>query len=193
MRLFVGIELPAALSTSLETALGDLRQDGSAWAREKWVPTANLHVTSCFIGEVAQGALTPLRDALAEAAVGVRAFELVPRRIVAHPGVRHASMLWLSFDDPSHRAADLAARLTEAAVPFGAAPTGRTYTPHATLCRARRPRLVDAQVLARATESIRRRRTAVSVVSCTLFSSRLTPSGPVYERVGRLRLKESAG
>lgn len=182
MPVFAGIELPPDLVSSMMRASQRFRHEALSWADEKWVPDRNIHVTSCFVGEVSRAALGALCDSMAAAAGASPGFVLHPRAVVPRPSARRAGMLWLAFDDPSGGAALLADRLTQSAAPFGAEIPGRDYSAHATLCRARRPHSVDTTALDALNSRLSGVLTPVSVVSVTLFSSLLTPSGPVYER-----------
>src|SRR4051812_21864075 len=61
MRLFLAIELPEATRRHLLEAVDLLRP---AWANVRWVKPDNLHLTLKFLGEVSEGAVAPLCEAL---------------------------------------------------------------------------------------------------------------------------------
>src|SRR5271157_5866479 len=66
MRLFAGLDLPAATVHRLEDLLDRLRPT----ARIQWSPPDNLHITTKFIGEWPEERMDELKAALA--AVGPR-------------------------------------------------------------------------------------------------------------------------
>src|SRR5260370_10498754 len=66
MRLFVALEIPAAVRDNLATLIKDLR---NLDPKSRWVRPENLHATLKFIGEAPPGKLDAMRSALG----GVRA------------------------------------------------------------------------------------------------------------------------
>lgn len=189
LRAFVGLELPPEVRRAYVAASDVVRRTDPRWAGEKWVAADNLHVTTFFIGNVPEEALAELETSLAEQVSDVDEFDLPLASIAAVPGARKARMIWAELADPTQRASELAERVARAAVAFGAMPPDRHYRPHVTLCRARRPRAVEPCAIEAANELIEGSAEAMSVVSATLFSSRLTPRGPVYERLAAWRLR----
>ncbi len=63
--------------------------------------------------------------------------------------------------------------------------------PHITLVRSRRPRRVSTEALEAGDKIIRRAPVEcfLSVERFTLYSSTLTPTGPVYEKIASVPLK----
>lgn len=183
VRCFVGLPLPKALARRLESAGALIRSVDPTWSGEKWVPAKNLHVTTFFIGPIAPDRLEALTGALEEAVVRCDPFELHVRVVQAVPRPGRAKMLWVSFEDASGRAADLSHAVGEVALAYGSEPDFRSYSPHATLCRARTPRPISATAVDAANEPLSGALSAMSVASATLFASRLTPRGPDYEQL----------
>src|SRR5277367_6773623 len=66
VRLFVALEIPAAVRDNLAAFLNDMRKlsDQLTEKHVRWVPPENLHVTLKFIGEVADAKLDGIRAAL---------------------------------------------------------------------------------------------------------------------------------
>ena len=60
VRLFTAIDLSPEAIASLERLLGELRPT----ARISWIPVANLHLTTRFLGEWPESRLDELRAAL---------------------------------------------------------------------------------------------------------------------------------
>ncbi len=98
-------------------------------------------------------------------------------------------MLWAVLEDPTRRCGDLAGIADIVAVGVGLESDARPFVPHITLVRARRPRPVSAALLSAAEEQTRLALLQpMSVASATLFSSVLTPQGPIHERLARFAL-----
>jgi 2'-5' RNA ligase len=92
-------------------------------------------------------------------------------------------MVWARFSDDEGRCADLAGRVEGAAAAIGLPAEQRSFAPHVTLVRARRPRALDGAALTGANAVACAEQISMSVLSATLFASTLTRTGPVYEAI----------
>jgi hypothetical protein len=90
-----------------------------AWAGEKWVAEANLHVTLRFIGMLPDTQVDAAAAALAGAAALHEPFALRLAAFRARPTSRRAHMVWATLDDTEGACASLAADVAAALVPFG--------------------------------------------------------------------------
>lgn len=184
VRCFVGIPLPAGIADPLAEACAALRKADRSWRDEKWVPAANLHVTVKFLGWVDESQLAALLDVIGEACEPHSAFELPFAGLRAVPGNRKPRMLWASFLDPTGSCTALAESVERAVLPFGIEQEERAFTPHVTLCRARRPKPLSQAGLDAAEAVLASAPGLMSVPSVSVFSSRLTPRGPIYSVIG---------
>lgn len=179
VRCFAGIPLADPARSHILSARDALRAGAPGWRDEKWVADDNLHVTLHFMGALEEPALDELLVALDEA-IRFERFVLPLAGITAVPGTRHCRMLWASFLDPDEACAELAEQVQHAALAFGIPVEDRTFKPHATLCRARRPRPFDTAALEDANDLLGSSASSMSVGRVTVFASRLSPRGPVY-------------
>lgn len=179
IRCFVGIPLPEHISQPLLVACEAIRSADPSWFDARWVAAQNLHVTLHFIGPVEESELGTLTRAL-DAEVDFDPFELPLEGIAAVPGPRRARMIWGTLLDPEGACARLAEQVERAALAVGAAPDERAFKPHVTLCRAKRPQPLSAIALEDAQACLNGPGGKMSVARATLFSSRLSPRGPVY-------------
>jgi len=189
IRCFVGIPLSTDVRAALLRGCASIRSNDRSWRDEKWVAEENLHVTVKFLGNLAEEELPALVRALGTAIERLDSFEMPLAPLRAVPGTKRCRMLWGSFLDPDGACAALAAAVEGAALEFGVAPEDRPFTPHVTLCRARKPKSLSAEALELAQEALSGAPEQMSVPSATLFSSRLTPRGPTYCEVGAWQLR----
>jgi len=91
--------------------------------------------------------------------------------------------VWGVLDDLGGRGASLAGTLRTAASSMGVPADGKAFTPHVTLCRARRPHPAPTDALARANRALPTPPRVVSDPPVTLYQSRLTPHGPQYRAI----------
>ena len=131
MRLFVAIDLP-----------DPVRQAVSALPRRvsgaRWVPDAQLHLTLCFIGSVADERLGPIADSLA--GVGGKPFSLrVTGAGTFPPGGRDPRVLWLGLERVE-ALLELQRRIEAALSAVEVPREARAFHPHVTLARLKSPR-----------------------------------------------------
>src|SRR5437763_15223563 len=124
LRLFVGIELPAALRLRLS-----LLCTGLPGAR--WVDPGNLHLTLRFIGEVDEGMASDIDAALAR--VRARRFAVTLAGAGCFGGDK-PRQLWIGVD-ANDLLLQLRDRIESALRRAGVPADTRRYSPHVTLAR----------------------------------------------------------
>ncbi len=184
MRCFVALEVPdktRALSSRIRERITDL---DPAWQAEKWVALENLHVTLAFLGDVGDEAVREFAASLRSEALDP--FTLGVPTIVAVPGARDASMIWIRYLEGTSECSSLAALVRTRAEESGLVPKVRRqrFAPHVTLVRSRGRRSVSEVALSSARElldSSPDRTMSVSFVR--VFSSSLGRVGPTYTEI----------
>jgi 2'-5' RNA ligase len=174
VRLFVALEVPAAVRKKLSGLVQSLRAIDS---RPKWVRTDNLHLTLKFIGEVPEAKLATIRNSLA----GVRsasAAELTFRGLGFFPDEKRPRVFWAGIEaKPNVRelAAEIEQRLEKQGIPR----EQRNFSPHLTLARFQPPGLPDklrSAIAVHASEEFGSMRTN----QFHLIESKLKPAGAEY-------------
>lgn len=185
-RAFLAITLPLAVRSTLTCVREAYLGVDPSWRGEKWVAEQNLHVTLRFLGTVSEPACPHVVDAVRHAVAGLEPFRLRLECVRAIPRARSASLVWVAPRTGAEDTAALAACVEQATSFLDFQPDGRAFKPHITLCRARKPRRADAAALDAAEHVLNRadeRAASMSVREVTLYSSVLTPRGPVYEEL----------
>lgn len=190
-RAFLAITPPLALRSTLVSCREAFVGADPGWRSEKWVAEENLHVTLRFLGTISDGACHHVVDAVRTGLSGFETYRLRLEVVRAVPRPRSASLLWVGPGAGADETAQLAERVAAATSFLDFEPEGRGFRTHVTLCRARHPRRVSPHALD-AVEHILRmseeRAVSMSVREVTLFSSTLTPRGPVYEEIAIIPL-----
>ncbi len=135
MRLFVALEIPAAVRDNLATFIKGMselsEQSERSWVR--WVRPENLHVTLRFIGEVADADLDGIRAALstvrAEAPLEIRF-----RGLGFFPDEDSPTVLWTGLD-ATPNLPSLAGAIDGVLANQGIRRENRAFLPHMTLAR----------------------------------------------------------
>jgi 2'-5' RNA ligase len=128
-RLFVALDLPKAVKQSLEPlakGLGDVR----------WLAPEQQHLTLRFIGDVDNGALHEIAEALAT--VPARPLELTLKGLGHFPPRGEPRVLWVGVDK-NPELASLKRRIDRALREAGMPPDARKFAPHVTIARLREP------------------------------------------------------
>ncbi|MGH7209941.1 MAG: RNA 2',3'-cyclic phosphodiesterase [Acetobacteraceae bacterium] len=168
MRLFVALDLPAALRQRLALLAGGL-------SGARWTPAENLHLTLRFIGETPGWQADEIDHALG--ALRAPSFPLTLAGIGLFAKGRRGTALWAGVEripalDHLHSKVETALQR------IGLEPERRRFTPHITLGR------VDAVPEARLAAYLQAhglfRAEPVPIGHFTLFSSRLGKEQSVY-------------
>jgi RNA 2',3'-cyclic 3'-phosphodiesterase len=179
VRLFVALEIPAAVRENLATLIKELGalEKPSSGKRARWVRPENLHVTLKFLGEVA----ADKRDAIVSALAFVRSAhpaELRFRGLGFFPDEKRARVFWAGIDASPNLAA-IAKDIELQLEPLGFPQEKRGFTPHLTLARFEPPGISDG-LRAAVSENAARDFGASRAEEFHLIESKLKPSGAEY-------------
>lgn len=141
MRLFVALEIPAAVRDNLAAQVKQLRDLSAQVAdkRPRWVRSENLHVTLKFIGEVAPAKIDGIRGVLSNISSSAPV-DLQFRGLGFFPDEKHPRVLWAGLN-PSANLSSLAGDIDRAIGTLGIARETRAFIPHLTLARLEPPGL----------------------------------------------------
>jgi RNA 2',3'-cyclic 3'-phosphodiesterase len=141
VRLFVALEIPAAVRDNLAAQVAELRELSAKVGdkRPRWVRPENFHVTLKFIGEVAPTKLEGIRGALS-AIRSDAPVEIKFRGLGFSPNEQHPHVLWTGLA-ASANLPSLAGDIDGALERQGIARERRAFTPHLTLGRIEPPGL----------------------------------------------------
>jgi 2'-5' RNA ligase len=174
MRLFVALELPAAVRENLTGLLKSLR---AVSPQTRWVRPENLHVTLKFIGEAPETRLAAIRGALA----GVRSDQPVTLDFLGlgfFPNEKHPRVCWAGIE-ASPNLNTLAADIDKATERLGIPREQRLFSPHLTLARFESPGPPD-KLRAAIRENAAREFGSLRTNQFHLIESKLKPSGAEY-------------
>jgi 2'-5' RNA ligase len=176
VRLFLAINLPAAVRLEVAAATADLRATVPELA---WVTEPRLHLTLKFLGEQPEERIEEIEAALAGVAGRHRELVMTLAGVGAFPNFRRARVVWMGVQQEPrlellHHDIELACER------LGFELEGRPFRPHLTLARVKHGLSEERlRVLARAAKQIDFQ-TDFIVRSIDLMHSDLTPSGPTY-------------
>ena len=182
MRLFLALELPAAVARPVAALRERLRGELGGW---RWVSAHGIHLTVRFLGEVDGERDRALRGGWCAAVSAVPAFRMRARGLGRFPERGRPRVLWVGVEEtaPGGALATLARSLEATARASGFPAEPRPFRPHLTLARAARDGSPTVPPNDRAWE------TAEGWVrEVVLFRSLLRPTGPSYTALDRFPL-----
>jgi len=180
LRLFVAVDVPQEIKGAIEKDVVDPLRPGVQGAR--WTRPEGRHLTLEFLGETPDDRVAVITRALRKAAKKNRSFETSFEELGGFPTLRRPRVIWVGLGEGADEMRSLAADVNRELEPLGFDPESRPFTPHYTLARFARPRVIAelAEVLVPTTKF------AVSEV--VLFHSQLHPKGARYTALERVPL-----
>ncbi len=184
MRAFVAVEMSEPIREALSALIAEMRQLD---APVKWVEAQNIHLTLKFLGAVPDSSVARAIEILRACTSGIGPFSLEIAGAGGFPDLKRPRVIFISAVDQPPVAAELARRLNEQMAAVGAEREDRPYQNHITLGRVR-----ETRHLARLTQRLESLQAksfgSMQVAEVTLMESKLTPAGPIYSPVERVRL-----
>ena len=184
MRLFFAVHAGEAIAGRVSRII-----DGSSIRRApwRWIRPENYHFTLKFLGDIDGKMLPSLQDAARRAASQAEPFRLSMGGIGGFPDLERPRVVYYGIDGGFGELRDLAGRIEDECEKIGFEREKKRFRAHLTLARVKRP--PDEDVL----YALRRfpplgEAAVLEVDHFVLMSSRLTPSGAVYEETGRFEL-----
>lgn len=141
LRLFAAAAVPRE---HLQWVAERTQQLRTLWPEARWAPIENQHVTLRFLGSTRLELLGDVRRVCRDAAASVDPTDVELGGLGVFPSVRRARVLWVGVADPAGALTRLAGSLEAGLEPLGFAPEKRSFSPHLTLARFKRPRRLDA-------------------------------------------------
>jgi 2'-5' RNA ligase len=179
VRLFVALEIPAAVRENLATLMKELSalEKQSSGKKARWVRRENLHLTLKFIGEAVPNKLDQIVAALSLVQSDQPA-ELQFRGLGFFPDEKRPRVLWAGIDASPNLAA-IVGDIEQQLELLGFPREKRAFTPHLTLARLEPPGISE-RLRAAVRENGERDFGAMRAGEFHLIESKLKPSGAEY-------------
>jgi 2'-5' RNA ligase len=186
MRIFFGIKLDEAIKESIARELKPFKKIANSI---RWTESSHIHLTLKFVGEISEGLLGRIEDALLAAKIPVAPFPLKISGFGKFPAGDDLHIFWAGVDDtPQLRA--LFQWIESTLAPLGIAGEAQPFNPHITLGR-NKGRYNFKTLFELLAENRDIFLAECQVTSFQLFSSRLTPAGPLYKILKEIPLEQS--
>lgn len=178
-RLFVALDLGPDLRRELAACVQRLRP---AVPETKWVRPEAMHLTLAFLGDTPLERLDELSAVLTAVTSGTAPFSCAVKGIGVFPGTRRPAVVWAGIDAGSVRLGQLAQRVREGLAAASLPSDPHPFAAHVTIGRVRhhtrlRPGVLEEALRQWAMHAFGH----LAVDQVSVYSSLLTPAGPVYE------------
>jgi 2'-5' RNA ligase len=176
IRAFIAVRVDPEVHSKIDATVEELRarRDGI-----RWVSSGNLHLTLRFLGPaVPIEEIQMLTHELDAAAAKTAPFDVEASGVGGFPNLRRPRVLWVGLG--SEALLELVSEIEAVAERCGFPREERAFTAHLTIARVNVPRL-RAETRARLEGVADRRFGSCIIREMTLYRSRLSSKGAVYE------------
>lgn len=187
-RIFCAVELPAELRAQLLDHILQLRRQVPE-AAASWSRAESIHLTLKFFGNVAGDRLPVISSAASRAVKEFASFHISVGGAGVFPKPARPQVLWIGINDPTNNLLALQQRFEDECEEAGFEREGRTFRPHLTLARLRKPE--GAKQLADAHLHSQFKSTEVKLTELIVFRSELSSQGSTYTAISRHQLLQS--
>lgn len=186
LRLFIAVELDPKLREELAKLQKELKKSG---ADAKWVAPDNIHLTLKFLGATPTDKIEAINNALQETAFLTPCLNATISQLGAFPRIESARIIWIGVNEGKTELESLVGKIETRLFELGFPREEHPFAAHLTLARVRSP--LNRQNLVEKLKQTKFPALIQPIAAIVLFKSTLTPKGPVYEALKRIKLKAS--
>ncbi len=179
-RAFIAVEVP--FTEELKNLWGEVKASG---ARVKMVEPENVHITLKFLGNIPENLVPEILKAITKSCSGISPFKVSLTGCGAFPTPNRPRVVWVGVSEGEEELKRIAYSLEKELSKLGFEKEKREFVPHLTIARVKGS-------IGKLPEVIRRNANKkfgeFEVKEVRLMKSTLTPTGPIYEVIGSVKL-----
>lgn len=184
MRVFLAIEIEDYIKDKIKSTQDIIYENNSA--KIKYVETENIHLTLKFFGEINENKLEKIKNIISSKIENHKPYTLKIVNIGAFPNISRPRVIWTGIKDNDNSTINLIKELDEEFSKIGFEKEKR-YTPHITIGRVKD--IYNKENTRQTLEKIKKNyHGKMEVKKIALKSSKLTPSGPIYDTIKEYKL-----
>jgi len=174
MRLFFGIEILEEIRDKMISFINSLNINSR---NLKWVEKENLHLTLQFIGEVNSDVTSKLIELSSN--IAFKEFKIDVSSFGGFPYLDKPNVLWIGVKEETNKLNSLQKEIQKACLKISNDIDTKPFHPHITIARVKGS--LERNYIDDLKKSTNINFGSQIVNTFTLFSSTLTPNGPVYK------------
>ncbi|MCX5725834.1 MAG: RNA 2',3'-cyclic phosphodiesterase [Candidatus Saganbacteria bacterium] len=184
MRTFISVELPDEIKEKIAKMIDVLGKAGSGI---KWVEKKNLHITLKFLGWVPDEKMNDVNGLVKKASEGAKIFDAKFEGLGTFPSGRNPRVIWVGTSKGAPELKNLAGSIEKIMSKAGYRSEEREFASHVTVGRVKEKKNMDEFL--RSIEVNKDSKFGETVVGeICVMKSALSPKGPIYEVVEKIRL-----
>jgi 2'-5' RNA ligase len=190
IRAFIAFDLSESLRRVIREQVERIEQ-GLPKNSIRWVKVEGIHLTLRFLGNIAQGKINQVQQAMEHAASNVKAFMFQVSGLGCFPNNRRPRVLWIGVQEPTGSLLKVQSVLEQELEGLGFEKETRPFHPHLTIGRVKRHvRGEELKIISRAMQEIQIGMMGQEEVhQVLLIRSDLRPSGAVYTHLAHAPLE----
>jgi 2'-5' RNA ligase len=153
----------------------------------KWVLPEKIHLTLKFFGNIEESKVDPILQSIGGLIQRTSPFSMKVQGVGAFPHSKNPRVIWMGLMGGKEGLATFQKELEGTLAKIGFDPEDRPFQPHLTLGRVKTSRGKD-DLIGKMEKHREEEFGSVEVEEVVLFKSELTPTGPVYTALKKLRL-----
>lgn len=178
-RLFIAVDFSDEIKDRILNFQKEIRK--RIYGDIKWVERENFHLTLKFLGEVSEDLIPHIEDTMIEVSNFVNPFYLFLQGFGAFPSVNNPRVLWIGVRDEVNSLKILFDLLERRLIRKGFVKEEKPFSPHLTIGRVKGREVRFLEMYDFPEEK-------VFIDEIILFESILTPQGPIYNPVFKVKL-----
>ena len=185
IRSFLAFELPAIIENNILEILTDLRE---ARLNIRWIKPVNIHLTVLFMGNIKSEWVMEIENEVDDMINNFEPFDISINGLGVFPNFRRPSVFWVGLDGDIERMGLLRDELQIRLSKFGIKEEKRTFKPHLTIGRFRKPGKHESQLKEIISQYEDIRSPVCTLDELILFKSDLKPKGAEYTKLHSWKL-----
>lgn len=177
MRTFIALDIPDNIKEKIFIYFDKEREK---WREMKWVEKENLHITLKFLGEVEEEKIPLISKILDDVSKRFESFNLKLDKVGFFPSLKSPRVLWVGVY-PEENVKKLFDFLEKELEKLGFERERREFHPHITVARFKKRNIFKMEE--------KKLGDSFKANEVVLFKSNLTPDGPIYTPLKKVRLK----
>ncbi|HJX91070.1 MAG TPA: RNA 2',3'-cyclic phosphodiesterase [Pyrinomonadaceae bacterium] len=181
-RVFCAIELSSVVRSGIQKHVDFLRH-AAPEVQASWSRIENIHLTIKFFGSVATDRVPLISTAASRTASSFHPFTISISKAGVFPRMSQPRVVWIGVDDRKAMLAELQQRFELECSANGFEKETRSFSPHLTIARIRKP--AGARALAEANQQLGFEPESLLVEELVVFRSELSSGGSKYTALSR--------
>ncbi|MCX5693283.1 MAG: RNA 2',3'-cyclic phosphodiesterase [Candidatus Omnitrophica bacterium] len=176
IRAFIAVEIDHQTKQKISELISNLKKSD---ADAKWITEGQIHLTLKFLGNIDEGSVHKISDALSGVSNNFNSFTINFSEIGAFPNLNHPAVIWLGVNKGAEFLKTLNEKIETALEKLRLKQENREFKPHLTLARIRSPNNIQ-NLVKLIEETDFNSWDDLRISKLTLFQSTLNPKGAAY-------------